>query len=102
MSRRGSAGDLVVSDFFSATLDGHGLGFFVTILVDGEVSVALTALAVGVLLPCGYPSVIAFGVADTDFAGRVEGGDLTGAKLGKWPVFAVDLFAFFVAFFLRG
>ena len=98
----GSACDLVLCHFFSAAFHGQGLGLLVAVLVDGEVGIALTALAVCVFLPGGNPGVIALGVANADFAGGVEGGDLTGAKLGKWPVFAVDLLAFFVALFGGG
>ena len=89
--------DLVLLHLCTTTLDGHGAGLLVAIFGDGEVGVALAALAVDVFLPGGYPGVVALGIAHADFAGGVQRRYLAGAEFGEGPVVAVDAAAFFIA-----
>lgn len=45
--------------------------------------------------------MILLGIAHTDLSRGVQGRDLARAELRKWPVAAIDLAAFDVAFLLR-
>lgn len=82
-----------------ASLSRKLTGFFIAILVDRKIRIALLALASFTFLPSGNPRIVFSRKTNADFTGRVQWRNLPRTEFGIGPVFAINLPTLFVPLF---